>query len=437
MDKIIKKVSQLPGLTPENYNDMFTLFVKGMENDFWNDMDSIGVKRPTTVTRVTEYMDKMITYIETLEEQGFAYESNGSVYFDTIEYAERGFELRPLHVYSIDEAHDQDYSSDKKHPHDFALWKKSKPGELSFDSKWGKGRVGWHLECSVMATDVLGDVIDIHSGGIDLIFPHHQNEILQANAHSNNPDHKWVNYFLHSGHLNIDGCKMSKSLKNFITIKDYLKNVGTAQQLRLLFLMHKWDKPLDYNMDTIEGAQWIDKRFQEFYDHLVFTLKDEHVVPDDNNGKHGQFVIYLDELIANIDRALRDNFDTSSVVKYLQASVTEVYKYIESSPFNLQLVEAYFDYFKQITTMFGLSFTRNSENESKSQSQDIDKYIELGIDLREDVRKIVMKYKKQIPKEAMKEFFQVLDGFRDVKLAELGIQLQDRAGDKKTKYVRI
>ena len=133
---------------------------------------------------------------------------------------------------------------EKRSQNDFALWKNSKPGEPAWPSPWGMGRPGWHIECSAMASEILGQNVDIHSGGVDLKFPHHDNEIAQTEAYYNCP--QWVNYFLHTGHLHIDGCKMSKSLKNFISINDALKQ-HSAAQLRVAFLLHQWKDTLDYS----------------------------------------------------------------------------------------------------------------------------------------------------------------------------------------------
>lgn len=427
-DKIIKRVSEIRDLTPENYNKKFLKFVRDMETEFMDDMDRLGIMRPTVITRVTEYIDKMIKYIEQLEQNGYAYNSNGSVYFDMDAYRKSGFDTEPLKPLSENKTDKTGYSNEKRNPRDFALWKKSKEGEIKYPSKWGLGRIGWHLECSVMATDVLGDNFDIHSGGIDLVFPHHQNEIYQANAHSNNPNSKWVNYFLHSGHLNIQGLKMSKSLKNFITIREYLENVGTSRQLRLLFLMHSWDKPLDYSTDTIEEAKWVDKRIQEFLHHLDFVMRDSainHIKESD-----GLFETKLDLLKTNVTMSLTDNFNTQKAVKFILDHITYVYKYLEEA-FNESLISQYRNYIRSILDMFGLEFSISSKVE------DVEKFIELSVDLREDVRKIVMKYKKVIPKDAMKDFFKILDDFRDVKLKDLGIELQDRSGNKSTKFIYL
>lgn len=149
-----------------------------------------------------------------------------------------------------------DKLSEKKSVIDFALWKSSKAGEPWWDSPWGKGRPGWHIECSVMASAICGESLDIHTGGVDLKFPHHDNELAQAEAYFNNSH--WVRYFLHSGHLTIAGCKMSKSLKNFITIQDALKK-NSSRQLRLAFLLHSWKDTLDYSDNTMNMAVQYEK----------------------------------------------------------------------------------------------------------------------------------------------------------------------------------
>jgi len=430
-DKIIARVKNLPGINFDNYNDKFREFTKKMENEFWNDMDLLSIKRPHVITRVSEYIDKMVKYVEKLENLGFAYLSNGSVYLSLDDYVGRGFDPEPLRKLVEDDGNNPNSSNkfkeDKKNPRDIVLWKKKKPGELFFPSKWGDGRPGWHLECSVMATDILGKEIDIHSGGIDLQFPHHQSEIIQATAYENTPGYKWIKYFLHSGHLNIDGLKMSKSLKNFVTIQEYIENVGSPQELRILFLMHRWDKPLDYVLDTVEEAKWVNKRIQELIDHLEFILKeDKYSTPC--NDQDLEFYNLLDQLKSKIDVALRDNFDTKTAMKNILDSISTIYKYL-GGDYNRSFVKSYYEFIVNILGMFGLKYAKDG-----GSNVDVDKFIKLGINLREDVRKIVMENKKGIDKTTMGKLFGVLDDFRDNKLKEAGIVLQDRSGNK-TKYV--
>lgn len=195
------------------------------EEEFFKDMDRLDVSRPTVLTRVSEYIPEIINCIEQIMANGYGYERNGSVYFDTVAFQKNHFyaKLCPTAVNNTKLLEEGEGAlslgervQEKKCLADFALWKKSKPGEPAWNSPWGKGRPGWHIECSAMAGSVAPGVLDIHSGGIDLAFPHHDNELAQSEAQYD--CRQWVNYFIHMGHLHIDGQKMSKSLKNFITI---------------------------------------------------------------------------------------------------------------------------------------------------------------------------------------------------------------------------
>jgi cysteinyl-tRNA synthetase len=161
--------------------------------------------------------------------------------------------------------------SEKRSLTDFALWKSSKAGEPWWESPWGKGRPGWHIECSVMASAICGESLDIHTGGVDLKFPHHDNELAQAEAYFDNDN--WVKYFLHAGHLTISGCKMSKSLKNFISIKEALTK-NTARHLRLAFLLHSWKDTLDYSDATMDMAVQYEKFLNEFFLNVKCILRE-------------------------------------------------------------------------------------------------------------------------------------------------------------------
>jgi cysteinyl-tRNA synthetase len=220
-------------------------------------------------------VNEIVAFVQKIIDNGFGYELDGSVYFDTVK-----FDKSPDHDYAklepwsagnmkLLQEGEGDLTAEskgKRNPSDFALWKKSKSGEPAWDSPWGQGRPGWHIECSAMAVDVLGQTLDIHSGGIDLAFPHHDNEIAQCEGYFNS--HQWVNYFLHAGHLHIEGQKMSKSLKNFVTIKEALEKY-TASQIRLFFLMHSWDSVLDYSTLAMSEA----KTFETSITNFLLTVK--------------------------------------------------------------------------------------------------------------------------------------------------------------------
>lgn len=248
-----------------NKREIFISLPRFYEKEFNDDMNSLNILPPDCVTRVSEYVPEIVDFIEKIVQNGYAYQSNGSVYFDTEKFAND-----PKHFYAklVPEAFgdckalsegegDLSVDDEKRSPNDFALWKNSKPGEPFWSSPWGNGRPGWHIECSVMASCIIGKQMDIHSGGIDLRFPHHDNEMAQSEAFYNSGE-PWVNYFLHSGHLTISGCKMSKSLKNFITIKEALKR-NSARQLRIAFLMHSWKDTLDYSDNTMNDAIQFEK----------------------------------------------------------------------------------------------------------------------------------------------------------------------------------
>lgn len=222
-------------------NDVFTTLTKRFEDEFFADMHALNVQDPDVITRVTEFVPSIVNFIEKIVENGYAYSTKGGdVYFDI-----DAFEKTPNNHYARlapwsrndadlladgEGALSSKTGNEKKGSGDFALWKSSKPGEPSWESPWGPGRPGWHIECSVMASDTLGSAIDIHSGGIDLCFPHHDNELAQSEAYwSKDGGHQWINYFLHMGHLSISGSKMSKSLKNFITIREALESGYTVR----------------------------------------------------------------------------------------------------------------------------------------------------------------------------------------------------------------
>lgn len=239
---------------------MFTDLTRSMEALFMQDMDNLNVLRPDFITRVTEYMPQIVQFVEHIVDKGFAYEAEGSVYFDIAAFEKAGntyARLRPdsRNDKSLQEEGEGSLSKSlggKRGAGDFALWKQSKAGEPFWPSKWGNGRPGWHIECSVMASDILGSRMDIHSGGIDLAFPHHDNELAQSEAfycQHGKGEHTWVNYFLHMGHLSISGSKMSKSLKNFQTIQDALSTTYTARSMRIVFLMGKWNDGVEISPD--------------------------------------------------------------------------------------------------------------------------------------------------------------------------------------------
>jgi cysteinyl-tRNA synthetase len=316
---------------------IFDAHARHFEDDYFEDMDALGVERPNVVSRISDYMDGRVQkFIEKLEDEGFCYGSQGSVYFNIDAFNNAGYHYRKLVPATTTSAAEMeegegalaDEAAEKKNPNDFAVWKKSKPGEPAWESRWGQGRPGWHIECSVMATDVHKEFLDIHGGGEDLKFPHHDNEMAQTEAYLKSP--QWVNYFWHAGHLSISGLKMSKSLKNFITIKQALA-AHSARSMRVMFLMQPWDSGMNYSDQAMDMAKAEERKFKHVLGCLRFYERGPH-----SQGKAGDREAALLALTKKTEDAvgiaLRDNFCTSKVIEVLSKLATECYASFEALP---------------------------------------------------------------------------------------------------------
>jgi cysteinyl-tRNA synthetase len=227
---------------------------------FLEDVKRLGTKQPTFQPKATEYIQHMIDLIKEQIDKGFAYESGGDVYFAVSKLPQYG-QLSGKKLEDQKAGARVEENENKQHPADFTLWKAAKPGEPSWNSPWGKGRPGWHTECVVMSRDLLGVTFDIHGGGTDLMFPHHENELAQALATTGKP---LANYWMHNGFLNIEGEKMSKSLNNFFTAREIL-DVYDAEAIRFFFLSKHYRSPIDFNRDLIEESN---TAVQNFYSAL-------------------------------------------------------------------------------------------------------------------------------------------------------------------------
>lgn len=419
-------------------NSIFSELPRYWESEFHKDMDALHVLRPNVLTRVSDYIEEIIEYIKKIINNGMAYVSNGSVYFDVASFDSRG-----NHHYAklVPEAYgdaaslesgegELTESIEKKFPTDFALWKKSKPGEPLWPSPWGDGRPGWHIECSVMASAICGDTLDIHTGGIDLKFPHHDNEIAQAEAYFDKDT--WVRYFLHAGHLTISGCKMSKSLKNFITISDALK-IYSARQLRLAFLLHSWKDTLDYSENTMEIAKSYEKLFNEFF----LTTKDltksfNDLSFSDRFVKWSSAELEIEnkfkKMKCDVHNALCDNVDTRKVLDSFRDIIGICNTYIRGHKINMILLRDIALFITKMLNLFGVIYERESIGFPLS-----------GFSDEVDVESIIMpfanvmgQFRDDIRNKARTlkaiEILNICDDFRDNVLPDVGVRLEDKEG---------
>jgi cysteinyl-tRNA synthetase len=277
-------------------------FASKYADAFLQDSKALGIKPPHHQPRATEFMAEIIALIEELIKRGYAYEVEGDVYFDTAKLPEYG-------SLSGKRIEDQKVGARvaenvlKRNPTDFTLWKRSKPNEPIWQSPWGEGRPGWHSECVVMSQHYLGETFDIHGGGVDLVFPHHENELAQARAISGKP---LANYWVHNGFLNIEGEKMSKSLDNFFTARDILKQ-HSAEAIRFFFLSKHYRSPIDFNREIIEESERAVGNFRQSLKDIDFLALDEVFEPNDQ----------LQKLEAEFQAAMDDDFNSAKAIAVL------------------------------------------------------------------------------------------------------------------------
>ncbi|BFG06432.1 cysteine--tRNA ligase cytoplasmic [Drosophila madeirensis] len=435
-----------------NDNSVFESLPRYWEDQFHNDMKSLNILPPDVLTRVSEYVPQIVAFIQRIIDNGLAYAANSSVYFDV-----NGFDRKEKHHYAklVPEAYGdtkslqegegdlfvaEDRLSEKRSANDFALWKASKAGEPWWDSPWGRGRPGWHIECSAMASDIFGSTFDIHTGGVDLKFPHHDNELAQSEAAYD--ESEWVKYFLHTGHLTIAGCKMSKSLKNFVTIQEALKK-HSATQLRLAFLLHSWKDTLDYSENTMEMATQYEKFLNEFF----LNVKDltRHVLSEE---PRRQFDAWTDVEAAlqqkfsssqvQVHAALCDNVDTRSALDAIRelVSASNVYIRDNKSRLNSLLLRNVATYITDLLHVFGavsgprggIGFPVSGGGGAQAAAGgDLETTVLPYVQTLAEFRNLVREQAK-----ALKAFdiLKLCDDLRDNILPNLGVRLEDKDGGK-------
>jgi cysteinyl-tRNA synthetase len=347
---------------------IFLKLTQEYERRFFQDMRDLNVMDPDELVRVTEHGKQIAEFVDRIVQNHFAYStSDGSVYFDIAAFEAAGRHYARLEPWNrTDKSLQADgegalsqKTTEKRSDADFALWKASKPGEPSWPSPWGPGRPGWHIECSAMASARLGSQMDIHSGGIDLAFPHHDNELAQSEAFWHD-GRQWVNYFLHMGHLSIQGSKMSKSLKNFTTIRTALdRKDWTSRSLRIVFLLGSWRDGIEITDDLVkEGAGWEDRVDNFFINAIEEIRTTDPALPTTDKTLQSE----LENTKQKVYDALCDSFDTSKAMAAISTLITT---YNSAKKAKAQLSKADIEstalYITKIVNTFGLNGTASPD----------------------------------------------------------------------------
>jgi cysteinyl-tRNA synthetase len=398
-DKIIKRAKE----EGKPWNEIAETFIKSYEED----MRALNVLEPTYKPRVTQHIEDIIKTIKGLIEKGFAYRSGGNVYYCVEKFPEYG-KLSGRKPSDMLAGARVEPEEGKRNPLDFALWKASKEDEPGWNSPWGRGRPGWHIECSVMAMKYLGETIDIHGGGLDLIFPHHENEIAQSEAYTGKP---FARYWVHNGFVMVNKEKMSKSLGNFFTVKEVL-NHFSPDALRLFLLSTHYRSPIDFSFENLKDAERSLQRLKNF-------ISSEEIFESLPEGGKGERVSWS-ELESAFEEAMDDDFNTARAIGVLFEIVKRANQIKDSavrrnsiSPEERATLKEAVHFVGRMLKVLGFKL----EKEEKDSESEL---IEILIDVRQELRR--------------RKLFDLADAIRE-RLSKLGIVLEDLPG--KTIYRRL
>ena len=386
-DKIIKRGHE-ENITPEEVANKYI-------NEYFVDADGLGIKRASVHPRVTDNIEQIIAFVKELEDKGYAYAVNGDVYFDTKKFKDYG-KLSGIKQEELEAGARIEVNDQKRHPMDFVLWKAKKEGEPGWASPWGEGRPGWHIECSVMSNRYLGETIDIHAGGQDLKFPHHENEIAQSEARSGK---NFSNYWLHNEYINVNNEKMSKSLGNFFTVRE-IAEIFDLEVVRLFMLSTHYRNPINFSDEILNQSKAGLERLYNAKEKALFTInnledskmtEEEAKLQEELAGFRQKFIDAMDDDVNTAD-AVSVIFE---LAKFMNSNVTE-----KSSK---EFAQKVIDEFNELTSVLNIV--------NKDQKEDI---------LDEEIEQLIV----QRTEAKKNKNFQLADEIRQ-QLLDKGIILED------------
>lgn len=362
-DKMIKRSNE-ENTTVKELGDRFI-------SEYYQDADKLNIKRATTNPRATEYINEIISFVKDLIDEGYAYEVDGDVYFETKKFKGYG-KLSGQNIDDLLSGARINVDERKKDPMDFAIWKNQKPSEPAWESPWGFGRPGWHIECSCMAYNLLGETIDIHAGGYDLIFPHHENEIAQSEARSGKP---FAHYWMHAAFLNLNNQKMSKSLNNFFTAREILEKYD-ADVLRLFMLSGHYRTQLNFSMDLLESTKSAYERIKNTISNLQNMLNE--VKSDELMEGEIEYIKNIDSYRDKYIEKMDDDFNTADAISVIFDMIRDINTNVQNTS-SKALIYHCLDLIKELGSPLGIL-----QNTSKGN---IDEEIEKLIQERQKARK--------------------------------------------------
>lgn len=363
-DKIIRRANE-EGVT---FKDISEKYIE----EFWKDAKGMNIREATTHPKATENIGEIIDIVSSLIEKGYAYEANGDVYFSTKKFNEYG-KLSHQPLEDLEAGARINIGEVKKESMDFALWKSAKPGEPYWESPWGHGRPGWHIECSAMVRRYLGETIDIHCGGQDLIFPHHENEIAQSECCNGVP---FARYWMHNGFITVDKVKMSKSLGNFFTVRDVAEQYG-YEPIRYLMISCQYRSPINYSFDAIAQCKASLERLYTCRDNMDFALKNAKAEAGENDAEINALI---DGKKEKFIEAMEDDLNTGEALGAVFELVRDINTNVNDGVQSKALVEYAIKVFDELMDVLGLLYNRNS-------ASNLDDEIEALIAARNEARK--------------------------------------------------